>query len=212
MTKLLLRATLALLCLAGLSLAAPAPLPQRPKRGEESYPWGGAGGGLRMRLVPADRRARVGEPVRLYLEVQNVSGRQLIADVPVLPSYVDREQDDPPSGWGVRAARVGSERERVMVTRRVQMKLVRELYRFAPGQTLRCAITLSSDHGERRADERVREDEDRKAQMYFRGAAAPGTYEFRVTFRRPPINRRQQEGVWDGDGLDSPPVRVEVVR
>src|SRR5262245_52130156 len=78
---------LACLSLPGISTgvgAAPAPFP-RPNPADEKS-WSQPVDGLRFRLVAPKTRLRVGEPIRLVLEIQNVGkGPAILEDPELLP-------------------------------------------------------------------------------------------------------------------------------
>src|SRR5262245_42397178 len=130
---ILLRATFLLLLLSALLSAAPSPLP-RPKK-QETGGWSQPVDGLRVRLLAPRTRYRVGDAVRLALELQNVSGSPLVIEEPELwPAVFVRGV---PERWAISAERLGEAR-RVTVKR--QCNLPGPLRRLDAGATLRIEI------------------------------------------------------------------------
>src|SRR5262249_41415601 len=138
-----LRVALLLLTLSALATAAPAPLP-REKRLAEPHPWSAPVDGLRIRLMAPQTRYRVGDTVRLVLEIQNVSGSTLTLEKPRLSRFID-----PPSygsrGWAITAEKLdrgdGLEKDQRMLGAE-GMELV-NLVRLEAGGTLRIEIDAS---------------------------------------------------------------------
>jgi hypothetical protein len=209
-----LRATLAILCLATLSVAAPAPSP-RPRRAAEPHPWGEPANGLRMRLVPAAKRFPAGARPRLFLELQNVSGKDLYLTAPDLPAQVSFP-DETTAGWALTGERVdgrGAGRDSILGCAK---KMEAECAGLADGQTLRIEITLTDEL--EALKELVEEGEERKARMHFPAREdGPGTYELRATFQRRRLRgqkdaqqHKEAPGTWSAERLSSPPVRIEL--
>src|SRR5690348_1191566 len=83
----LLWATLLLIFLSPLLRAAPAPLP-RANRHPEPGGWSKVVGGLRVRLIATRTDYRVGDTVRLTLEIQNVTTSSVTIEEPHLAREV----------------------------------------------------------------------------------------------------------------------------
>src|SRR5262245_59529784 len=131
----LTRATLLLFFLPALVPAAPAPLP-RVRKPRETGGWSKPVDGLRVRLVARQRCFRVGDAVRLMLELQNVSDKPLeIEDPELWPSISGSGR----SGWAI----IGQKRDRQLREHEVidQWKGASTSTRLRPGATLRIEIT-----------------------------------------------------------------------
>jgi hypothetical protein len=198
----LLRATVLLAVLPALATAAPAPLPRATKSSEPGG-WSKPVEGLRVRLLAPQTRYRVGETIRLVLEIQNVSGGALVIEEPDLHRVVSGREAD---GWAITSERRGKGRDRKEVE---ELKRARDLRRLAAGATLRIEIEARGG-GEVKELEKLIEEGPRRLDLHFPDGDVPGDYDFRVTFARG--RRKLISGGWNGDSLTSPPVRIELVK
>ena len=205
----MLRATLLLTLLPALAPAAPAPFP-RERRDPDAHVWSKPVDGLRVRLVAHGTRYRLGDTVRLTLEIQNVSNSELFLDDPHLRHTVSPSA---PRGWaitGVRAAGSG-QREKSLHKQLAEVGRRLDAVRLRPGQTHRIEIHAATGLHEAKM-ELLDEGQPRRQDTYFSDAHAPGLYELRATFRREARKwgSAVKKGWWPGDTLESLPVRIEL--
>jgi hypothetical protein len=206
----LLRATLLTAFLPALLPAAPAPLPRQKRRAEPGG-WSQTIDGLRVRLLAPRTRYRVGETVRLVLEIQNVSDRQRAIEEPHL-SHAIQDPRSAPGGWAItserRADKEGWRRRR---GRELwdEAKRSPERTKLPAGQTLRIEIEATDELRYKKLVEREK-DEPRKEELYYPDASGPGVYDLRATFTPETRRRRVREGGWPGQPLTTPPVRIEL--
>jgi hypothetical protein len=192
------RATLLLLVLTAPASAAPAPLP-REKRLAEAHPWSAPVDGLRVRLVAPQKRYRVGETIRLVLEIQNVSGSPITLVGPRLfPVITDKIRP----GWGITAKEVGKDLYDATLTAGRPRGALR---RLGAGATFRVEVAAGGELAERLRRGVKRDDESRLEGLYCRASEMPGVYEFRATYSCEPSARA---GTWNGESLMSPPVLI----
>jgi hypothetical protein len=205
------RAMLVLIFLPALLPAAPAPLP-RQKRTPDGGGWSSTINGLRVRLVAPQTRYRVGETVRLVLEVQNVSDRALTIEEPGL-SHSIRDPESARDGWAITSELKAGKGELRRVQHRVlweRKQRAGEFVKLRAGGTLRIEIEAARELSEKRLALR-RKDEARKEQLYYPDASEPGVYELRASFRPSPraLDDESARG-WPGQALKTPPVRIEI--
>ena len=208
----LLRTALLLLFLPALATAAPAPLP-REQRHPEPGGWSKPVDGLRVRLVPRRTYYRVGETVRLMLEIQNVSGSALLVEEPEM-FQVTTDPTVKPHGWAITSTKL-KENGQADNRRRMQtdeMRPMGKLSRLGSGESLRIEIYAGSGSLlARPVSESIEDRESRQQHLYFSDMNTRGVYDFRATFIRE--TRQMQlcnEEVWFGKELTSPPVRIEL--
>src|SRR5262245_17447043 len=120
-----MRAMLVLISLAALLPAAPAPLP-REKRHAEPGGWSQTVDGLRVRLLAPQNRYRVGETVRLVMEIQNASDRPRSLEEPDL-SYAVSDPRSAPVGWSITSERRAEKDELRRDQRRVLWEARKQL-------------------------------------------------------------------------------------
>jgi hypothetical protein len=204
-----LRAVLALVFLPALLPAAPAPLPRQNRRAEPGG-WSQTVDGLRVRLLAPRTRYRVGETVRLVLEIQNVSDKARAIDEPDLsPSIHDPRSA--PAGWSItserRADRDELRRDRRLVW--VAKKPLSGVTLLGAGRTLRIEIDAGRDVIEKARAAREK-DEPRKEELYYPDASEPGVYDLRAAFTLGSRKEVAHKGGWPGQPLTTPPVRIEL--
>jgi len=197
------RATLLLLFLPALACAAPAPLP-RDKRHPEWHPWSAPVDGLSIRLLAKQKRYRADDPIRLVLEVRNVGDSPLTLEAPVLSREVDRPNDRSP-GWRLTGERKDREDERLLylLMRPLERRPAQGLVRLEAGGALRVEIVVTrggDDEGDQKGG---------RQHLRFLDLEAPAAYELRAVFSRHPKGVARK-GVWNGESLKSPPVRIEI--
>jgi hypothetical protein len=205
----MLRATLLLPLLVALAPAAPAPFP-RERRDPDARTWSKPVDGLRVRFVALRTNYRVGETVRLMLEIQNVSD----APLTTFPN-LNRSVSNPgaaPSGWAITCERTVAYERLTQAAKEIE-ELTRlcEPVRLPAGAILRIEIRANSGKLAERNVQLLEEGEPRRENLYFSAADTPGVYELRATFRREPRKRDYTHKLaWSGKALMSPPVKIEL--
>lgn len=198
-----------LVLLPALLPAAPAPFVREKK--PEPGGWSKPVDGIRVRLVAPQTRYRVGEEIRLVLEIQNVSGGTLAIEEPELYPLVSRQATP---GWTITSKREG--RHRAREEEDVLLKRLGALRRLAGGATLRVEITAKGGEEMKQQEALAEDEEPRRQELYFPDGDVPGVYQFRVTYSRGPRGKakvfRDLEEGWNPDLLESPPVRIELVK
>jgi hypothetical protein len=203
------RLVVCLLAVPGLAAAAPIPEVVADRD------WSAPADGVRARLTTAQARYRVGESVRLTLELQEVGGRDRRLDPPRLMPVISypgshpyREHDFP---WVVSCDRDGGN-PKVFWNRRQTARTLDHNVRLARGGTYRVEITALPAGTEPPPDRPMKEGEPRRETVEFMAAREPGTYRLRATFTRPAEpDRRPGPADWTARRLRTPDVRVEVV-
>jgi hypothetical protein len=207
----MLRATLLLTALPALATAAPAPFPRERKAADVG--WSKPVDGLRVRMVAHKASYRVGETIRLTLEIQNVRDTAMAIEDPYLSGMV-RDPASTQSGWSVTCEK----RVECLHNPHERFKMLEELKRvdsytlLAAGEKLRIEVRAQGGRLlEARKERARRRGEPIQARLYLSDADEPGVYEFRLTFRR---DERLRERVltkgWYGDAVTSPPVTIEL--
>jgi hypothetical protein len=204
------RAIVLLALLPALAPAAPAPFPRERRAADAG--WSQVVDGLRVRLVAAKKSYRVGETVRLTLEIQNVRGSALAIEEP----YLSRLVCDPAettNGWAITCEkRFECQHNPRVRSRPIEvMKRVDSYALLPPGGTLRIEVRAQSGRLLEEMRRARKKGESRQERLYLSDADEPGAYEFRLTFRRDPDRRQAvvNKG-WYGDALTSPPVTIEL--
>lgn len=199
-----------LLLLPSLMPAAPAPLP-RVNRHPEPGGWSGTVGGLRVRLVAPQTHYRVNEAVRLTLEIQNVTTSAIAVEEPELDRYVTKPGRQ--SGWAITCEPVG-DRPAQWAKRGMMQELAKRdstLSLLRPGRTLQIEIRIENGFRELRKRRELEKGERRVEELHFADAEEPGVYELRATFAPDREARKiASERDWPGQGLTTPPVRIEL--
>lgn len=194
------RAILVLLCLSAFAPAVPAPFP-RERKAADARGWSEPAGGLRIRLRAHRTRYRAGEPIRLTLEIQNVSGSALTLAEPDLHPCVAARRVP---GWAIIRESHGKGREEEEIDR---LRRRNPWHRLGAGETLRVEIAAKGGEWQ----EKVKGDSDAESPQYlhFTDGETPGVYDLRATFTPDPQQRTfVRKGVWAGYDLTSPPVRI----
>jgi hypothetical protein len=205
------RAIVLLAFLPALAPAAPAPFP-RERREADAGGWSRPVDGLRVRLVAHSMRYRLGETVRLTLEIQNVGTSVVAIEDPRLSRSISTPRNSS-LGWAITCERASESgrSDRHLRDEIKPLRTVRGVVRLAAGETLR--IEIHAKHGSREQEslKLLEEGEPRQENLYFSGAAAPGRYELRASFRHDPRQREEViKQAWSGKALTSPPVRIEL--
>jgi len=193
------------LLLPALATAAPAPLP-REQRHPEPGGWSKPVDGLRVRLLSPQTRYRVGDAVRLVLEIQNVSGSDLAIEEPHLHGSISGRAA---AGWsivGERDGREGCPREAAL-----EKLLESAWHNLEAGRTLRIEIAATGGEAKELKKELLRdEDEPRRQDLYFPDGDRAGVYVLRVAFTPERGREVVRRGGWGAKSLVSPPVRIEL--
>jgi hypothetical protein len=208
----MLRASFLLTVLPALAVAAPAPFP-RERRDADAHGWSKPVDGLRVRLLAHKKSYRVGETVRLTLEIQNVGDSRLVLEEPHLSRSIDAPGQS--FGWAItcESARDSGRADERALDRIRKIQPMRDLVRMSAGEILR--IEILAKHGDRQLEKLklLADDEPRQEELYFSEADAPGVYELRATFRRSPrVWRETNKRAWSAPALTSPPVRIALQR
>jgi hypothetical protein len=209
------RAIFLLAFLPALAQAAPAPFP-RERKDADARGWSKPVDGLRVRLVAQRARYRVGEAVRLTLEIQNVGDSVLVMEDPHLSRSISTPGDSS-LGWAItceRASESGRLDKRLHKVRKEieELRRMRDLIRLAAGEILR--IEIHAEHGklaEQKMKKLLEDGEPRQEDLRLSDADTPGVYELRATFRRDSrVREVVHKRAWSGKALTSPPVRIEL--
>jgi len=185
--------------LPALATAAPAPLPRENKRADPN-PWSAPVDGLRVCLTAPQKYHRVGDAVGLVLEIQNVSGAPLRLFRPDLPGCVFAP-GDVPQAWSISGERAADKREELRRTHRVLAGRIFDPVRLEAGGTLRIEIDVT------RGPRSQRKDGVRRLNLRFPELDTPGVYSMRAVFSRDLVGG-SGKGIWNGELLESPPVRI----
>lgn len=199
--------------LAVCLLAAPAlaaPIPDDAKFAG----WSAPADGVRARLTSARAKYKVGEPLRLTLELCEVGGRnRLLAAPEFMPmiaypkSHPFGDHDFP---WVVTADRVGGNPQ-VLWARQAVVRRAAEEVRLSRGATYRVEIA-TLPRGAEPPPDRPREKGEPRREALELAVADAGAYLLRATFTRPPGPKVDPAGDdWWPARLDTPAVRVELV-
>jgi hypothetical protein len=188
--------------------AGGAPAPDRAA-------WGEAVVGLKARLLSRKTQYRTGEPVHLTLEIVNVSKETLVIEAPELMPLISYPGSHPyrrrPYPWVI-TCEVPGRSVCILWAERETLRRVRELVRLRPGEVYRVEITATSHRAREEKEQERRAGELQRETVSFVGADSPGTYLLRAAFATPGAGRKLGEGMWTGRKLQTPAVRIEVVR
>jgi hypothetical protein len=201
----LLRPTLLFLFLPALATAAPAPLARESRRAEPGG-WSKPVDGLRVRLIAPQTRYRVGDTVRLVLEIQNVSGSALAFEEPYLGWSIS---DRAAAGWSITCERHG--RNACPREAFKELKRLSEWRKLPAGRTLRVEITAKAELEEKKLERARGEDESCHQELSFPDGDTAGVCVLRARFTPEQERRREViRGGWGANSLVSPPVRIEL--
>jgi hypothetical protein len=195
-------------------LAAPAlaaPIPDEAK----FVGWSEPADGVRVRLTTAKVKYKVGEPLKLTLELCEVAGKnRLLAEPELEPiisyprSHPYRSDDFP---WVITADRVGGN-PKVLWDRRATGRKDAAEVRLAAGTTYRVEITTLPPGTEPPPDRAREKGEPQLEVLEFAAAGESGAYSLRATYARPAGLRRDAAGdnSWPAR-IETPAVRIEIV-
>lgn len=175
--------------------------------------------GLRIRLLSAKEKYRVGESLVLTLEVQNVSKGPLLLETPQVMPVISYPGSNP-FGKGtfpwVITCEVPNAATCILWSRRQALRSASDLNRLAPGETLRLRIDTLPMNKEFEADRIRKAGEPVRVQAHFVGTNFPAVYLLRTTFRRGDKEAIRDDGTgprhWTGKLLEAPVVRIEVIK
>jgi hypothetical protein len=185
----------------------------------DKAPWGQPAEGIRVRLLSRETKYKVGEPLVLALEIQNVSKAEVSLKEPhLMPviSYPDNHPYGKHSYTWVITCEIPGGNPCICWDARQELQRVPSRLRLKPGETYRVAVEGVSLRKEFDPERSGKRGEPQRDMVHFVGADEPGVYLLKATFARRDMGLKQkaggEEGTWSAERLETPEIRVEMVK
>jgi hypothetical protein len=209
------------MCVATLltyfSLCAGALPPDAPKKDAPTAPgpaWSKPIDGVRARLVSAKDKYKVGEPIVLKLELENVSDRKRVITEPDLMPVISYPGSHPYEKhrftWII-TGEVPGRQVAILWATRETVHRTPSLRPLKPGEIHRLEITATAQVKERGPNRPKKAGDPQRVNVQFVGGNQPGIYLLRTGHRPQPMERPGAD-VWESAGIEVPMIQIEIVK